>query len=128
MIDNYRERERYKDGFELTDDNEVIKVEKGPIEKTPVSTILTGYSKIKCEYAEKILEELREEVLKDLCKEFPVYDEKGYSTCVYYYGNFFNPLIKNDICDKAEITITYEKIIKKKYYIEIRRYLDVVLI
>ena len=56
LIDNYRARERYKNGFELINDNEheVIQVEKGPVDKTPANTILTGCKKIKCDYVEKI--------------------------------------------------------------------------
>lgn len=129
-IDNSRAIERYKTGFELInedDENEVKRVEKGPVEKTPAITVLTGCDKIKCDYAEKILEELKQKVFKDLCKEYPDYDVKGMNTYVYYHGNFINPLIKNGICDKAVITITHEKIIKKERYTEIIRYLDVVL-
>ena len=129
-ISNYRARERYKDGCELInedDENEVKRVEKGPVEKTPAITVLTGCDKIKCDFAEKILEELKQKVFKDLCKEFPVYDVKGINTYVYYHGNFLNPLIKNDICDTAVITLVHEKIKKETYYTEINRYLDVVL-
>ena len=127
-ITNYRARELYKMGYELINDyDEVKRVEKGPVEKTPANTILIGYDKIKCDFAEKILEELKQKVFKDLCKEFPVYDVKGINTYVYYRGNFFNPLIKNDICDTAVITLVHEKIKKETYYTEINRYLDVVL-
>ena len=127
-ITNYRARELYKMGYELINDyDEVKRVEKGPVEKTPANTILIGYDKIKCDFAEKILEELKQKVFKDLCKEFPVYDVKGINTYVYYHGNFLNPLIENDICDTAVITLVHEKIKKETYYTEITRYLDVVL-
>lgn len=48
-ITNHRARERYKDGFELiNEDNEfeVKHVEKGPVEKTPTDTILMWKNKM----------------------------------------------------------------------------------
>ena len=127
-LNNYTEICHYKQGVVgVNDKGNYIYDENLPEDKTPARKELQNRKIIKCSYAEKILEDLKQEVFKDLCKEYLDYEVKGIVTVVYYKGNFINPLIKNDICDKAVITITHEKIIKEEHYTEITRYLDVVL-
>ena len=103
-----------------------INIYDGPYDKTPALTHISERDKIACDYVRKVLNELKEELLVDLRKEYPDCGEK-YFTDTAYIANFETPLIKNKICDKVIITVIHEDIDKNSSNTRITRYLDVVL-
>ena len=89
---------------------------------SPAEKCISERPTLNCTYVENILFNLKNDLMKIISKEYShILFGSGYS--VYFLGNFKQPLLLDDICDMAKITIMRE--IDENYKITV--FLDVVL-
>ena len=113
IIENFYERYEFIENFRNKEYNR---------DDTPAYKYIEERPIINCPYTEGILEKLKNELITVISKEYKDY-KYGDGIKIIFYGNFKQPLILDDSCDTAKITIMREKQDKDK----IQDYLDVIL-
>ena len=97
-VSNYDERREFvKKGCEMGYQNP----------DSPAEKYIGERPTFDCTYVENILFNLKNDLMKIISKEYShILFGSGYS--VYFLGNFKHPLLLDDICDTAKITIMRE--------------------